>query len=515
MSEKTGSVEQIDSGRWRLRMRLVGVGRKTIETFDTFEEADAHRKVMLDMLSKEEPDDSVGVAQFGEKVLTLRELSRKISDPGSDWSRWNTHFVDDPITRMGVKAMRDTHVDDWLDRLEAKGLARQTRIHCLNLLRTIMKAAKKKHLVRENPCSDIVIPKEKRTEEPWTYLVPEEQAALIAAAPLPEDAIVEFSIGAGLRSGELVTLHLADVHVDGEDPHIWVRYGKREGGKLFPTKSGKPRRVELFGYGLSGMKRWLSTLPSFCPNNPHHIAFPGARGGFRAHDHVLPWAVWKGGRELKERAAGTPGPKPKALVPMLELAAITRDVRWHDLRHTCASSLVSGWWGRTWSLREVQEMLGHESITTTERYAHLSDTATKKAARETRAASVQDGPRGLEGASDSSMIPGSGTRGSNSRPSAWEAQAKDLQNHILAGGLDRSWTKVLEFIARGEALKARSEAIALAHGVLSLRAVTLAHGILAGGPLATANAIELAELLRDASPGRASVPVRRVGGGRS
>jgi len=51
----------------------------------------------------------------------------------------------------------------------------------------------------------------------------------------------------------------------------------------------------------------------------------------------------------------------------LRAAGIERRVRWHDLRHTCASSLVAGWWGRQWSLEEVREMLGHSSVLVTER----------------------------------------------------------------------------------------------------------------------------------------------------
>ena len=67
----------------------------------------------------------------------------------------------------------------------------------------------------------------------------------------------------------------------------------------------------------------------------------------------------------------------------LDRSGIVRNVRWHALRHTCASSLVSGWWGRQWTLSEVCELLGHGSVTTTERYAHLADTVLKQAARET------------------------------------------------------------------------------------------------------------------------------------
>lgn len=58
-------------------------------------------------------------------------------------------------------------------------------------------------------------------------------------------------------------------------------------------------------------------------------------------------------------------------------------VRWHDLRHTCGASLISGWWGRAWRLEEIKELLGHKDIAITQRYAHLAKGALLTAADET------------------------------------------------------------------------------------------------------------------------------------
>jgi integrase len=58
-------------------------------------------------------------------------------------------------------------------------------------------------------------------------------------------------------------------------------------------------------------------------------------------------------------------------------------VRWHDLRHTCGASLISGWWGRAWRLEEIKELLGHKDISVTQRYAHLAKGALLTAADET------------------------------------------------------------------------------------------------------------------------------------
>jgi integrase len=108
-------------------------------------------------------------------------------------------------------------------------------------------------------------------------------------------------------------------------------------------------------------------------------------------DDLLVWRLTPKGREL---LGATPPSETKDRVDLFphycRLAGLHQDkrhdgrhVRWHDLRHTCASSLVAGWWGRRWTLQEVQAYLGHSSITMTERYAHLAESVVKDAARET------------------------------------------------------------------------------------------------------------------------------------
>lgn len=65
-------------------------------------------------------------------------------------------------------------------------------------------------------------------------------------------------------------------------------------------------------------------------------------------------------------------------------AGIARDSRSHDLRHTCASHLVMGTWGRVWRLDEVRDFLGHTDVAVTQRYAHLAPDALLGAAAETK-----------------------------------------------------------------------------------------------------------------------------------
>jgi len=101
------------------------------------------------------------------------------------------------------------------------------------------------------------------------------------------------------------------------------------------TKAGKPRYIPL----SDGVLQMLATMP----HNDSPWIFPNPK---THKPYVSIFCCWNTARKL----AGMP------------------DVRMHDLRHSFASFLVNA--GR--SLYEVQKILGHTQIKTTQRYAHLS-----------------------------------------------------------------------------------------------------------------------------------------------
>ena len=102
------------------------------------------------------------------------------------------------------------------------------------------------------------------------------------------------------------------------------------------TKAGKARHVPL----SDGMVRLLHTVPRF-PGCPFVVPNPKT-----LRPYVSIYAAW----DTARKAAGLP------------------EVRVHDLRHSFASFLINA--GR--SLYEVQKILGHTQMRTTQRYAHLS-----------------------------------------------------------------------------------------------------------------------------------------------
>jgi integrase len=389
-----GSVER-DRHKFRARIRTIN-GKTTLGTFDT--EAEAHEVLdayFLDRAEKKAPLASVvSIKTIGPKFLDFRE-SRGLRSVDTDRDRWNAHIATAFFAEWPLREVSAKNVREWRDALMGKRatrvvkggtklipkraatkrrLSRSSRKSTLNLLRQAFEWAIEQDLIPANPAHGIKLEKELRTEDPWTFLTLDEQTAITTTPdiPLPERTIVKFLIGTGLRKGEAWALRLCDVHVKGERPHVMVRFGSP--GK--PPKNGKIRRVPLFGAGLEAATEWLAALPAYAKRNPLGLMFP-TRRGYRRHRRVFR-AEWRdaAGKRLAGRRTMT-------WPEMLAAAGIARSVRIHDLRHTCGSSLVAGWWGRVWTLVEVRDLLGHSQISVTERYAHLAQSALEKAARET------------------------------------------------------------------------------------------------------------------------------------
>ena len=137
-------------------------------------------------------------------------------------------------------------------------------------------------------------------------------------------------------------------------------------------------------------------------------------------------------------------------------AGITRRVRFHDLRHTCASHLVMGTWDITLSLMETAQWLGHSSLSVTQRYAHLCpDRLAARVAAETGGSGKGgrgDGGGGGQGAPDgggaspetAETRDQTGPIGVVTSPSAQTLRdAKPLENQARPARLERA-TRGLE-----------------------------------------------------------------------
>ncbi len=328
---KRGHTERLPSGRFRARR-----GKSTVGTYDTELQAEA----------------ALGGATMASEWERFAVARRKLVRTWrNDESIWGLYYEADPISAVSFPELSRKHVKAWLGRMVSRGLARQTIKNAANLGRVFCADLLELELIAANPFVGLVVPKvadASRTADGWTVLDPDEQLTLLDLVTDEEYHFVAFALHTGLRLSEIINLKVEDI--DLEAGIVTVRRSK---GGLRP-KSGKVRRVPLIGLAIQA-----ATWAVECARGEY--AFPSPRTGKKRYDGRVPhgWRVW------------------------LRRAGFKRRVRFHDLRHTCATSLLAGWWGRTWNLKEVQQIMGHAQQSTTERYAHMLDETLLKAGAET------------------------------------------------------------------------------------------------------------------------------------
>jgi integrase len=165
---------------------------------------------------------------------------------------------------------------------------------------------------------------EKEPQGRLRWLTRVEATTLLAACRKSKNKarpdLVEFCMFTGVRRGEALAL-------------TWDRVDRARGVvRLELTKSGRRREVPLSSNADGVLaRRWT----------------PDAAG------YVFGNRNWNAFRSAWEAALATAG---------------LEGFRFHDLRHTFASWLVQ----RGWTLKEVQEALGHQTITMTICYSHLA-----------------------------------------------------------------------------------------------------------------------------------------------
>lgn len=396
MKTPRGSVTEhhTPDGRIRYRVRVTLAGqRKSLGLYDS--EAEAHA-VLAEALEQvaDEARGGLTLRQWGERWLDRREKSGLHRAAHIDRGRWRTHVNTAEFADWPMRRIARTDIVRWVRELLRKpalrtvttgrGAARVTRqiptdrpcsrqtvTHALNLVRRALSDAADEGHVPVCVAHDVRVPPVPRTTETWTYLTAAEIDRLLALDLRPEQrAIYTVAIYTGLRAGEMYGLRWCDVVTDGEHPELIVRHSYRG-----PTKSGQVRRVPLLSPALAAVIAWRAVAPGI----GDALVFPSAGSSGRG----------QGGCHHHGYSAGLRG--------ALAAAGIARRVRLHDLRHTCASHLVMGTWTpRPWRLEDVRQMLGHSTITITERYAHLSPDGIRALASDARKNA------GLERVSDTS-----------------------------------------------------------------------------------------------------------------
>lgn len=401
MTYGQGIIEKLPSGRFRVRVPD-GKGKYKSATFDTMKEAERMRAV----LRVERPQTIVAmtVARYGERIIMRWKLAGKKSWD-DDLSRWGkiceyaewSEFSVDAVTRGAIK-------DLLIDMLAAETrygtpYSPQSVKHCLNLIRGVFAAAVDNELIEVNPAIGIDPPKGSEVSN-WTALTQRELESITGSPMLSAEqrAVFLFVSYTGLRQGECAALLWTDVReLDGDEPHLLVSKSWETS-----TKNNKARRVDLIPAAAEILRNWRAT--------PREV-----RKGRRTFDAARVWGEryalgydW-GWRDKPDMKNGV------CWLGARRRAGISRRVTFHHLRDTCASHLLTGTWGRAWTIAEVATLLGHGTTFVTERYARLLPGQLAKAA----AATFHESTTPIRGQSSKTPEKQERTRaGSNGQPSA-------------------------------------------------------------------------------------------------
>lgn len=243
---------------------------------------------------------------------------------------------------------QDEHSDDpgkittetlrsFIREITKLGMTTASQSRIISGIKAFYKYLLIENIIENNPAEFLEAPKlQRKLPEVLTF---EEIEKMMAAIDLSKDeggrnkAILETMYSCGLRVSEVIGLRISNIY---EKPGFIRVIGKGDKERLVPIGEAALKYISIYRKNI----RCHLTIPAKFSD----ILFLNKRGN--PLSRVMIFYI------IKDLAAK---------------AGITKNISPHTFRHSFATHLIEG--GA--DLRAVQQMLGHESITTTEIYTHL------------------------------------------------------------------------------------------------------------------------------------------------
>jgi integrase/recombinase XerD len=247
-----------------------------------------------------------------------------------------TQYLDTKGTGIAPSSITLDDIQEFLKWVSKLGMTPSSQSRMVSGIRNFFRYCLAEQIISNDPTELIDTPKIKRSL-PDVLSFPEIEAMIAAIDhSKPEGqrnrAIVEVMYSCGLRVSEVVNLKIGFLYLDAGFVRV---IGKGDKERLVPIGSEAVKYIKIY---LRERKAVTSKT------GDEEVLFLNRRGGKLSR--VMIFMI------IKDLALK---------------AGIKKDISPHTLRHSFATHLVEG--GA--DLRAVQEMLGHESITTTEIYTHL------------------------------------------------------------------------------------------------------------------------------------------------
>jgi integrase len=288
------------------------------------------------------------LAQFvGRREFTVKDyISMLIGSPGAK----EPSHIERYFGQMRLRSINKLAVEQFRTYLVKRGLSVGTVNKLLHALSRLFKYAQSHSppWMGVNPCDGLRLRRkkaDKRRLVAASLLTQTECERLIAAAGWQRDRVLfRFAVETGARQGEILGLRWEDI--SWHSSHVHIQHtcrGRREND----VKTDESNRfINLSPPMVSELRTWRLACPKApCEAKVHDLVFPNRSGGIECPHNLV----------------------QRHFRPALRRAGL-RTIRFHGLRHTCASLLFAA----GVQIHEVQAHMGHENASTTlDTYGHL------------------------------------------------------------------------------------------------------------------------------------------------
>lgn len=268
----------------------------------------------------------------------------------------------DKLTIEDISNIDHIRIRAFLSNLFEKGIGKASLARKISSLRTFLNYLNKENKISSNPAKMVATP---RQDKPLPGFLSIDEMDRLLNAPVGDEvltlrdrAILETFYSCGLRIAEVAAVNIGDVNLS--ENLIRVK-----------GKGRKERIVPVGSKAVEAIRKYIAENPPLSPfvkggnkttsfeGGGTHISPPLEKGGKGGFD--VPLFLNKSGHRITTRSIHRIVVKYKKISGLWDMTP-------HSIRHSFATHLLNG--GA--DLRSVQEMLGHASLSTTQRYTHVS-----------------------------------------------------------------------------------------------------------------------------------------------
>jgi integrase/recombinase XerC len=281
----------------------------------------------------------------GASAHTLRAYDRELHG-------FTAYIAEHYGPAQNVESIEHTHIRAYLGTLYDRGLAKASAARALAAIRSWFRWLARSGRLEQNAASLVATPKLPKhlprvpSIEQMNRVV-DSVAEDVASWPTRDTAILELLYGCGIRNAELTGLNLEDIH--------WANEAI-----LIRGKGQKERYVPLGDAAAQALRAYLAERAA-------RLAAAGDTKGYATPALFLNLQL-RGLGKLGGEARLTTRSVGRIVKRIAILRGLSADVHPHTLRHAFGTHLLE----EGADLRAIQELLGHERLSTTQRYTQLT-----------------------------------------------------------------------------------------------------------------------------------------------